>query len=110
MAIKHRKRLGEGIKAKIPEPLENKVTNELLEIKLNKENQEELRIEEKEEVEAEKNTKMYEYENENYCSDGYSLFVKSSAKQGNIKVGRHVWAKENHCNIEDNTWKDSIRV
>ena len=70
MAIKHRKRLGEGIKAKIPEPLENKVTNELLEIKLNKENQEELQIEEKEEVEAEKNTKMYEYENENYCSDG----------------------------------------
>ena len=57
MAIKHRKRLGEGIKAKIPEPLENKVTNELLEIKLNKENQEELQIEEKEEVEAEKNTK-----------------------------------------------------
>ena len=33
----------------------------------------------------------------------FSLFVKSSAKQGNIKVGRHVWAKENHCNIEDNT-------
>lgn len=105
MAIKHRKILGEGIKAKIPESLENKVTNELLEIKLSKENQEELQIEEIEEVETEieENTKMYEYENENYCSDGYSLFVKSSAKQGNIKVGRYVWAKENHCNIEDNT-------
>ena len=105
MAIKHRKRLGEGMKAKIPEPLENKVTNELLEIKLSKENQEELQIEEIEEVEIEENTKMYEYETKNYCSDGQNLFVKSSAKSGNEKIGRHIWPKENQLNIDKNTEK-----
>lgn len=107
MAIKHRKVLGEGMKAKIPESLENKVTDRVVEVKLNKENQEELQIEEKEEVEVEveKNTKMYKYETKNYCSDGQYLYAKSSDKLGNIKIGRHVWAKENHYNIDDKTEK-----
>lgn len=101
MAIKHRKRLGEGIIVNEPKTLDKEVIHESVESSSCEFNQE---IEEVKE-EMDEKVKQNEYETKNYFSDGQCLYAKSSAKPGNIKVGRHIWAKENHYNIDDKTEK-----
>ena len=101
MAIKHRKKLGEGIIAKEPKPPDKEVRHELVENNSCKFNQEIEKIKPEIDEKVEKN----KYETKNYFSDGQYLYAKSSSKPGNIKVGRHIWAKENHYNIDDKTEK-----
>ena len=101
MAIKHRKRLGEGILVNRSKTLDKEVIHESVERSSCEFNQEIEAIKE----EMDEKVKRNKYETKNYYSDGEKLYVRSSDKLGNIKLGRHVWAKENHYNIDDKTEK-----
>lgn len=91
------------IKPKEPKLLDNEVINDLVESNLDEYNQETEEIEIDRQIDAK--GKRHKYETKNYYSDGNYLYAKSSAKPGNIKVGRHIWPKENLYNIDDKTEK-----
>ena len=97
MAIKHRKRLGEGIIVNEPKTLDKEVIHESVESSSYEFNQEIEAVKEDMDEKVEQN----EYETKNYCSDGQYLYDKLRS----LKVGRHIWAKENHYNIDDKTEK-----
>ena len=97
MAIKHRKRLGEGIIVNEPKTLDKEVIHESVESSSCEFNQEIEAVKEDMDEKVEQN----EYETKNYCSDGQYLYDKLRS----LKVGRHIWAKENHYNIDDKTEK-----
>lgn len=101
MAIKHRKRLGEGIIPKEPKLLDKEVRHELVENSSCEDNQEIEGIK----SEMDEKVKRKKYETKNYYSDRNYLYAKSSDKEGHIKIGRHIWPKENQYNIEDKTEK-----
>ena len=97
MAIKYRKRLGEGIIPKESKTLDKEVIHESVESSSCEFNQ---KIEEVKE-EMDEKVEQNKYETKSYYSDGQNLYDKSR----NRKLGRHIWATENHYNIDDKTEK-----